>query len=79
MVVERVTNLRSVNVLRPEKPLLSVRREDEAELPVAGVVVAITLPLAFTARNVPAGVPRELIASEVVVAFVLVEFTAVKF
>jgi hypothetical protein len=37
VVVERVTSLRSVKVLSPLKPLLSVRRVDEAKLPLQPV------------------------------------------
>ena len=44
----------------------------------AGVEVAMTVPAEFTARKVPAGVPRLVMAKLVVVALVEVLFTIVK-
>ena len=66
------------------KPVLGemVKVESELETEVtapAGVLVAITLPAEFTARKVPAGVPRLVMAKLVVVAFVEVELTIVRF
>ena len=60
-----------LKTLAPEKVLLSARSVDEAA--VDGVEVAITVPLAFTARKEPAGVARLVIANDEVVALVVVD------
>ena len=61
------------NLVTAENVFVSDRRVVEAE-PGVGVVVAITVPSGFTARNVPAPVAREVIAKLLVVAFVSVRF-----
>lgn len=48
-------------------------------LPPEPVVVAMTLPFWSTARTVPEGLAKLVIAKDVLVAFVVVELRAVKF
>lgn len=62
----------------PVHEFVSARSVEDAD-PPAGVVVAITVPMAFTARNEPAAVPKLEMANLDVVAFVVVARSPVKF
>ena len=48
-----------VVIVPPERPLPAVMLVTVPEPPPEGVVVAMTTPEGLTARNVPAGVPRD--------------------